>query len=91
MTIAKPKMYSMPTPSAVIEAARAYFSVPDQHEAYMPAPKPRAAGPDIDPLLQDRSRYARLLEKELDRQILTDVEREDTDMLNRVRSALYAD
>jgi hypothetical protein len=43
----------------------------------------------MDPLMADRSRYARLLDHELDRKLFTEVEREDSAMLNRVRSALY--
>lgn len=43
------------------------------------------------PLNADQSRYERLLEHELDRQLLTEVEREDSDMLDRVRCALYAE
>ena len=84
-------MFSLSMPVAVLDAARAMFKTPDQHARPMSADDVPQARPDIEPLNQDRSRYARLLEKELDRQILTQVEREDTDMLDRVRSALYAD
>jgi hypothetical protein len=91
MTIAKPKMFSLPTPSVVMGLARTFFTAPDTQVPSVPMSKPQPAGPDIHPFHQDRSRYARLLERELDRQVLTEVEREDTDMLNRVRSAMYAD
>ncbi|HCP80385.1 MAG TPA: hypothetical protein DIT67_01895 [Octadecabacter sp.] len=36
-----------------------------------------------------RSRYACLVDHELDRHLLTESEREDENMLNRVRSAFY--
>lgn len=45
----------------------------------------------LDPSALDQTRYARLLENELDRQHLTAVEREDIGMLDRVRAALYED
>ena len=88
MTIAKQRLFSIPSPSAVFESLRAYFSAPVDYD---PAPqeKPQSAACKTDPVVIDKSRYARLLEHELDRQLLTDVEREDTEMLNRVRSALY--
>lgn len=38
----------------------------------------------------DRSQYEQMLERELDRQILSVVEQEDIDMIDRVRSALYS-
>ena len=90
MTIAKPKMFSFAKTGAVINAARALLNAAEAPLPRAPIATPQPAGPDIDPFHQDRSRYARLLEKELDRRILTQVEREDTDTLNRVRSALYA-
>ena len=90
MMIAKPKMFSLSMPSAVSDAVRALFSVRDGRTE-IPIATPKLAGPDLDPFHQDRSRYVRVLEKELDRQILTQVEREDTDLLDRVRFALYAD
>ena len=86
MTIAKPNLFSLPSPSAVIDAVRSYFHTEDA-----PVAAPRAVQPEIETDSVDQARYERLLEHELDRQHLTDVEREDTEMLNRVRDALYAD
>lgn len=91
MLIAKQFSNSFLSLSAVIDAVRARVNAPSRDET-MDEPKPKAAGfvVDIeDPAKMDQARYARLLDHELDRQLLTEVEREDTDMLNRVRAALY--
>ncbi|MCF2872706.1 hypothetical protein L0664_16670 [Octadecabacter sp. G9-8] len=84
MTFAKLDRFLLPTASTLIDAARRVFQA-NQDIPAMAAPVAQAVVSD------DHSRYARLLENELDRQHLTDVEREDTDMLNRVRAALYDD
>ena len=62
---------------------------PPAGELYVPKPKVQQRQREMDPLMEDRSRYSRLVDHELDRQLLTEVEREDSDMLNRVRAALY--
>lgn len=85
MTVAKLKMFTLPSPFAVIEAARTYFHAPQ------PVATPMACVRDLEPPIVDCSSYARLLQYQLDHQILTDVERKDTEMLDRVRSALYSD
>lgn len=91
MTVAKSISFSLPSADAMISAARGLFKKSDQAIA-LPA---RATKPTItaglDPSTMDQSRYAHLLEHELDRQHLTAVEREDMVMLNRVRDALYGD
>lgn len=91
MTIATPKFFNLPMPSGVMDAVRAFFAKAEQD---IVEPQPRAPeqshAPKIEPVEQEHSSYARLLEKELVQRHLTDVEREDTDMLVRIRSALYA-
>ena len=81
--------FSVPSASAVMNAVRGFVTKP---EAAAPAPQP-APTPDAREQVMsiDQRRYARLLDHELDRQLLTEVEREDSDLLARVRSALYAD
>ncbi|MCW1950466.1 MAG: hypothetical protein KIH44_003765 [Octadecabacter sp.] len=88
MTVAKPIYSVLTAPSSVMSFLRTRFGAPTE-DLYVPKPKVEQPQRDMDPLMMDRSRYARLLDHELDRQLLTQVEREDSDMLNRVRSALY--
>ena len=88
MTVAKPISIVLTAPSSVMTFLRSRFGAPIE-EMYVPKPKVQQPQREMDPLLMDRSRYARLLDRELSRQMLTDVEREDSDALNRVRSALY--
>lgn len=92
MTIAKPRFFSLPSPSEVLDLVRARFGAQEQVGA-VSAPQAKSVPGEqhIEPSDKDHSRYARLLEKELDRQHLSAVEREDSAMLSRVRSALYED
>ena len=89
MTTAKPISFTLSAPGAVISALRGLFAPTASDD--LPSAPPLRQQDVVDPLAQDRARYARLLEKELDRQLLTEVEQEDSDMLNRVRAALYAE
>ena len=88
MTVVKPISVVLTAPNSVMSYLRSRFGAPSE-DLYVSKPKVDQPQREMDPLLMDRSRYARLLDHELDRQLLTEVEREDTDMLNRVRSALY--
>lgn len=86
MTFAKPMNLEFLSPRAVIDLARRYFETPKADDIPLPVAQPVAMPDSLD-----RKRYARLLEHKQDRQLLTEVEREDTDMLDRVRAALYED
>ncbi|PWG18152.1 hypothetical protein [Salibaculum griseiflavum] len=50
----------------------------------------RASREAAEPVADER-RLKRLAEHERDKELLTEVERHDVEMLNRVRSALYED
>lgn len=86
MTFAKPMNLEFLSPRAVIDLARRYFETPKGDDIPLPVAQPVAMPDSLD-----REHYARLLEHKQDRQLLTEVEREDTDMLDRVRAALYED
>jgi hypothetical protein len=88
MTVAKPISIVLTAPNSVMSFLRSRFGAPIE-DLYVPKPKAQQPQREMDPLMVDRSRYARLLDHELDRQLLTEVEREDSDMLDRVRAALY--
>lgn len=89
MTATKQISTSFLTLTAVLSAVRNRFAPVEQAEA------PRV--PEQTPVetlvhdKMDKARYERILDHELERHIFTQVEREDSDMLNRVREALYAD
>ncbi|MCF2903694.1 hypothetical protein L0666_01725 [Octadecabacter sp. CECT 8868] len=92
MMIAKPKNISSFMPSGVVNAMRSYFAPTEAVDYSASELSVRASSKVSAPAREtsgDRARYERLLEKELDQQHLTAVEREDTDMLDRVRAALY--
>ncbi len=80
---------------AVVEAVRVRLAKSDREKNTLSSPERTAAPTTADSAdttsNMDQVRYARLLDHELDRQLLTEVEREDTEMLNRVRAALYAE
>ncbi|MBU2993543.1 hypothetical protein Q4555_13120 [Octadecabacter sp. 1_MG-2023] len=79
-------------PLGVVNAMRSYFTQSDAVDYSASELVVRTASTVSTPDRErsgDRARYERLLEKELDQQHLTAVEREDTEMLSRVRAALY--
>lgn len=88
MTIAKLNLFSVASASGLIENARNFFASKAVSEEPIRAPRQQMLQIE-EPT--DQSRYARLLQNELDREHLTAVEREDTEMLDRVRAALYQD
>ncbi|WP_281982402.1 hypothetical protein [Thalassorhabdomicrobium marinisediminis] len=65
------------------------FSSPEFPEVRPLPPQRAPKAPPLVPQTEDQLRRERLREKELDRQILTEVEQHDTEMLDRVRAALY--
>lgn len=84
--------FTMPTTAELRGVVAGLFAKPVKDiEMLQPLP----ATPD--PCLEgsdnrvDQIRYEQMLERELDRQLMTEVEREDSDMLSRVRAALYED
>ena len=89
MAVTTFKSFSMPAASQVIEVLRGFLNKSDPDAPItQDQPEPVATK---QVLSVDQERYARLLDHELDRRLLTEVEREDSEMLARVRSALYAD
>ena len=90
MAIAKQRLFTVPDISGVLEMVRVRF-LPAEVSELQDLPAPVVRAPVTAPVEQESARYQRLLEKELDRQHLTAVEQEDTEMLDRVRAALYAD
>ncbi len=90
MTVAKPISVFLTSSSGMLSAVWALFETPKAAVSEPASQRPQFSI-GSNPLVVDRSRHARLLEHELDRQHLTAVEREDSAMLDRVRLALYAD
>ncbi len=88
MTVAKLVSFSFPSFSGVTEIVRGLFARGTETEVELLEPVRPAAQPAVAP---DQARYARMLERELDRELMSQVEREDSETLNRVRAALYAD
>ena len=89
MAVTTFKSFSMPAASQVIEVLRGFLNKPEP-DAPITQDQPEPVATE-QVLSVDQERYARLLDHELDRQLLTEVEREDSEMLARVRSALYAE
>ena len=83
------KTFSVPGATHLMDVARGLLggSSPEI-ENLIPIQKPKS---EELPTRPDQIRYEQMLERELDRQLLTEVEREDSDTLDRVRAALYAD
>ena len=90
------KNFAMPSAAQLLDAARGLWAKDfpeDRFSMLEPIKRDEEVGPRWSPTSQatDQSRYQRLLDYELDRQLLSEVEREDQDILSRVRDALYAD
>ncbi|MEL6957913.1 MAG: hypothetical protein AAGL89_03035 [Pseudomonadota bacterium] len=90
------KNFSMPNATELWDAARGLWvkDLPEDNFSMLePIKRDGDEGHRWSPTPQasDQSRYQRMLEHELDRQLLSEVEREDQDILTRVRDALYAD
>lgn len=92
MTAEVQKLFSAVSPSGLISAVTGLFNRNyAELEQLIPMKRVDDAEANAVPTRVDQIRYEQMLERELDRQLLTQVEREDTDMLDRVRNALYAD
>ena len=89
MTFAKPNLFALPVIDSVLRRARSVFFSPEFPEVRPLPPQRDVAAPPLVPPTEDQLRQERLREKEQDRQILTEVEQHDTEMLDRVRAALY--
>lgn len=92
MMIAKSGVAFLPDIGSWVSRAKNKFTGPivSAHGAGA-NPDPALATEPDDTASMDQRRYKRLLDHELDRQLLTEVEREDADILDRVRAALYND
>jgi len=90
MAVMTSKFFSMPMGMQLMGAMRR-LSRGSRVSAGLPDCIARPSPMQHDEMSADQSRYARLLERELDRDFLTEVEREDSEMLDRVRAALYAE
>ena len=91
MTTEVHKFFAAMAPTGLAQAVSGLFQKDHAElEQLVPLRRDDAAAHEVSNRV-DQIRYEQMLERELDRQLLTEVEREDTDMLNRVRNALYAD
>lgn len=92
MTFAVPKIFSSVRPSDLAEVVSGLFSRHNAElEQLVPLKRPYSeTAPEVCKRV-DQIRYEQMLEREIDRQLLSEVEREDRETLDRVRAALYAD
>ncbi|WP_296419848.1 cell division protein FtsA [Pseudooctadecabacter sp.] len=92
MTFAVPKFFASVRPADLAETLSGLFSRNQAElEHLVPIKRPYSeAAPEVSRRV-DQIRYEQMLEREVDRQLLSEVEREDRETLDRVREALYAE
>ncbi|WP_375281777.1 hypothetical protein [Pseudooctadecabacter sp.] len=92
MTFAVPKIFASVRPADLAEAVSGLFGRKHAElEQLVPMRRPYSeTEPDVSKRV-DQIRYEQMLEREVDRQLMSEVEREDRKTLDRVRQALYAD
>lgn len=84
MTFEKPNSFSFASLVATVSSIREKFAVKSTAPLDL-------TGPNVEPLAQDRSRYAMMLEEELNDRGRTPAELGESHSLSQLRAALYAD
>lgn len=92
MAVLNLKSIGLTSTAGLIGSAKAWLDTWQTEPKAEGTTRTQTAEPDFrESLSPDQERYARILDTELDRDLLSKVEREDSEMLARVRDALYAD